>query len=116
MDRTQLTLLIVGTIMLLACVPLARRSNQLDKVHGGLLAQVFHFIAAAVYVGVLPAALLGSILVGPLALGIPLALGLLAVALVSLLLYAVFERPARRALKPQEERGWTAEDALKSGL
>lgn len=116
MDRTQLTLLIVGAIIVLASIPLARSSNRRDKVYGGVAAQLFHFIGAAAYVGVLPAALVGSILVGPFALGIPLAVGLLAVALVMLFVYAIFERPARLALKPAEDRGWTAEDALHSGL
>lgn len=116
MDRVQFTLLLILAIMVLGCVPLARSSNRRDAVRGGLGAQVFHFIGVLAYIGVLPAALLGSILVGPLTFGVPLALGLLAVSLLSLFVYAIFEQPTRVRLKPAEDRGWTAEDALKSGL
>ncbi|MBI5669924.1 MAG: hypothetical protein HZC41_18170 [Chloroflexi bacterium] len=116
MDRTQITLLLILAIMVLGSLPLARSSNRRDAVRGGLGAQVFHFIGVLAYIGVLPAALLGSILVGPLRFGLPLALGLLAVSLLALFIYAIFERPARAHLKPAEDRGWTAEDALRSGL
>ena len=116
MDRTLLTLLITLVAIVLFSVPIARRSARQDKIYGGAGAQVFHFLGAAVYIGVIPAALCGSILVGPFKLGIPLALGLLAVSFLLLISYAFFERPARAALKPTEDHGWTAEDALKSGL
>ncbi|NWG15121.1 MAG: hypothetical protein HXY41_00665 [Chloroflexi bacterium] len=116
MDRTSLTLLIVAALIVVFCVPLARSSNRRDQIYGGAAARFFHFIGAAAYVGVLPSALFGSFLVGPLKLGIPLALGLLAISLLALLLYAVFEQPARAKRVPEKERGWTAEDALKSGL
>jgi hypothetical protein len=116
MDRTLLTLLITLAVMVLLSVPTARSSAKRDKIYGGTGARLFHFLGAAVYIGVLPAALCGSILVGPFKLGIPLAFGLLAVSFLLLIIYAFFERPARSTLKPSEERGWTAEDALKSGL
>lgn len=116
MDRTSLTLLIVLALIAVFCVPLARTSSRRDKIYGGAAAQIFHFIGAASYVGVFPSALFGSFLVGPLELGIPLALGFLGITLVSLLLYAVFEQPAKAKRQPAKDQGWTAEDALKSGL
>ncbi|HSK87354.1 MAG TPA: hypothetical protein VK880_03315, partial [Anaerolineales bacterium] len=93
--------------MVLLSIPIARRSARQAKINGGTGAQVFHFLGAAVYIGVIPAALCGSILVGPFKLGIPLALGLLAVSFLLLVGYAIFERPALAALKPAEDRGWT---------
>jgi len=116
MDRTVLTLLITLAVIVLLSVPTARSSARRDKIYGGTGARVFHFLGAAIYIGVLPAALCGSILVGPFKLGIPLAFGLLALSFLLLMAYAIFERPARAASKPSEDRGWTAEDALKSGL
>lgn len=116
MDRTLLTILIVLAVMVFLSIPTARSSIRRDPIYGGTGAQIFHFLGVAVYLGVIPSALFGSILVGPLKLGIPLAIGLLAVSFILLCIYAIFERPARAALKPVEDRGWTAEDALKSGL
>lgn len=115
MDRSQIIIIVSLALGIIFCIPAARSSVKKDKIYGGTLAEIFHFIGVAAYLAVLPAALLGTFLVGPLKLGIPLALTYLGIALVALLLYAVFERPARAQLA-LEDRGWTEQDARSSGL
>lgn len=116
MDRTTLTLLIVAAAILIFTIPLARRSISKDKIRGGSQASLFHLLGVAAYIGVLPSALCGSFLVGPFRLGIPLAIGLLALSFGALVVYGTFERPARQAASKEEDRGWTEEDARSSGL
>ncbi len=116
MDPTLLTLIITASIGIVFSFPVVRSSLRRDPVHGGILARGFHHLAVTAYLGLLPAALVGSVLVGPLRLGIPLALGLLAFTLLCLFIYAWFERPARARLQPAEDQGWTARDAQSSGL
>jgi hypothetical protein len=115
MDRSLLALVIIVVSIAIFSVPVVRRSKSRGKVYGGGLAQTFHFIAIAAYVGVVPAFLCGSILAGPSNFGFPVGLSLLTIALAALLAYAIAERPARATL-PKEDRGWTEEDARRSGL
>ncbi|MBL8163615.1 MAG: hypothetical protein JNJ61_16640 [Anaerolineae bacterium] len=116
MDRAQVVLLITVVFAVLASFPVARQSRKKDAVHGGLLAGLFHHIGVGAYLAILPAALVGSIIVGPLEFGIPVALTSLAIAVLALLLYAIFEQPARVGLAASEDRGWTEQDARTSGL
>jgi hypothetical protein len=116
MDRSLLTLIIALGLAAVFCVPAARRSIAREKIHGGSVAESFHLAGVFAYLAVLPSALCGSFLVGPLEFGIPLALGFLALALLALFGYGVIERPARAKVTPTEDRGWTAEDARSSGL
>ena len=115
MDRSLIALIIVVASIAVFSIPVARRSQQRNKVYGGGFAQVFHFIAIAAYVGVVPAFLCGSILAGASGFGLPVGFTLLIIAFGSLLAYAVVERPAR-SVSVQEDRGWTEEDARSSGL
>jgi hypothetical protein len=116
MDRAQIVLLATLIFAVLASFPVARQSRKKDAVHGGLLAGLFHHIGVAAYLAVLPSALIGSIVIGPLEFGIPVAITCLALAVAALLLYAVFERPARANQTSIEDRGWTEQDARTSGL
>lgn len=115
-DRTLITVLLIVALAALMSVPAFRGSLRRDPVRGGVLAQIFHLLGVLAYCSVLPTALVGSILLGPFRFGIPMALSILMVSLVMLFLYGVFERPARARMVPVEDHGWTAEDALKSGL
>jgi ABC-type Co2+ transport system permease subunit len=115
MDRSLIALVIVILAIAVFSLPVVRRSQSREKIHGGGLAQVFHFVAIAAYVGVVPAFLCGSILAGTSGFGLPVGFTLLIVCAVSLLAYAVIERPARDA-SITEDRGWTEEDARSSGL
>lgn len=94
----------------------ARSSHRRDPVIGGLPAQVFHWLSAVAFVAILPSVLTGLIL-GVIHFAIPIAIGMLFASMAAAGLYAVFELPARKARPVMvEDRGWTAEDALKSGL
>jgi hypothetical protein len=116
MDRSQFVILFTLAFAMIASIPAARISKRKDKIIGGFMAEVFHHIGVAAYLGVVPAALIGSILVGPLELGIPLAFLYLGLGIAALFLYAVFEKPARAAQPKFEDRGWTEQDARTSGL
>lgn len=116
MDGRSLFVIVVSLVLGIAlCLPTARRSVKKDKIYGGFLAELFHYIGVATYLCVLPAALLGTFLVGPLKFGIPLALTFLGISLIALLLYALVEHPARANIVI-EDRGWTEQDARSSGL
>jgi ribose/xylose/arabinose/galactoside ABC-type transport system permease subunit len=95
----------------------ARSSNNREAIHGGSLAQLFHFIGAASFTGVLPVVLTSLILGGGFGLAFPLAVSFVAVSFVSLIVFAIIERPAlNRYQLEHQERGWTEEDARSSGL
>ena len=96
----------------------ARVSQSRQQIHGGTIAKAFHYLACSIMTALTPT-LLTSIFVFHLgfvrAVLVVLVLFVLAIAL--LLPYAVVENPAQVAYeKSKEERGWTAEDALRSGL
>lgn len=98
----------------------ARSSMRREKIHGGTVAIIFNWIASVVMLMVLPL-ILGSIFIGHNAgYGIVIGLLLIGVCGILLVIFAVFEKAPRDAylktLIPKEDKGWTAEDALKSGL
>ncbi len=115
MDRSQIVILITLVIAIALSWRTVQASIRRDRIYGGQFAKIFHYIGVTAYLGVLPSALLGTIFVGPLRLGIPLALTYLLIALVALFLYAVGERGARASVV-LDERGWTEQDARSSGL
>jgi len=113
-DKSTIVILIVVTISVLGSFPAAKISSKKEKIYSSTLGKVFHHIAAGAYMGVPPAAILGSLFVG-INLGIPLALTGLALTFVMLLLYALEERSARIGVDV-DEHAWTQEDAKKSRL
>ncbi len=117
MNRDLLEILAVSVVFGVIFGPLiARSSSRREKVYGGTLAQVFHMIGAGAMAGLLPGIFTSLIVGGGFREAFPVALGLLATSLFSMLLFAIVERPARHAQQPIEDRGWTAEDARKSRL
>lgn len=113
--RLLITIGIIVVFAVAASFPVAKSSQKRDKIYGGTAARSFHYLGVLSYLVVLPSALIGSILIGPLEFGIPVAVAALLVSIVCLMLYAVFEQPARAAL-PSEDHGWTEKDARTSGL
>jgi len=114
-DRLQ-TAILIG----LACGAVlgaltARSSNRRDRVYGGALAHLFHYLGAAFFVSALPGVLatiaLGQGIVRAVAVGV----GFVLLSLAMLFVHALFERGARPAAVPQDEE-WTAEKARTSGL
>ncbi|MBC7869452.1 MAG: hypothetical protein H7Y09_01325 [Chitinophagaceae bacterium] len=117
MTHHVLEILAVSVVFGIIFGPLiARSSSRREKVYGGALAQVFHVIGAGAMVGILPGVIAGLIFGGGFGTAFPVALGLLATSLFSMVLFAIVEKPARPAPQPTEDRGWTEEDARKSGL
>lgn len=94
MNGTTLTFLIIFATVVIFSPAVVRASNRRLPTTDSVLGNVFHIFAIGCYLGVTPAILAGSLLVGPLRLGIPLSFSLLALAFISLLLHAVFERMA----------------------
>jgi len=110
---------------------IARKSHQKEKVQGGSIGRASHFLASAILVTTAPAVLcsatflhpqfLGEVVIAgvnltPLAHALVVALLMVVVALVLLIIHAIFARPEIDRAVPVEDRGWTAEDARKSGL
>lgn len=117
MDERLLIMLGVSVAFGLIIGPfVARMSNKKEKIHGGLLAHIFHFIAVVLFVGLVPGVITG-IIVGEGLLVIPIAFAMLAVVYINVFLFALVENgPRKAALSKKVDRGWTEEDARKSGL
>jgi uncharacterized protein YneF (UPF0154 family) len=132
-----MTQTLVISIVLLAIIGvlgggyIARKSHQKEKVQGGTIGRATHFLASAILVVTAPAVLcsatflhpefLGEVVIAgfnltPLADALVIALILVVAALVLLIIHAIFARPEIDRADPVEDRGWTAEDARKSGL
>jgi hypothetical protein len=95
----------------------ARSSMRRAPIYGGVLAKAFHLLGASAIIGVVPGVITALILGGGFGVAFPVALLFLAIGFGTLLLFAIFERPARTLHLVQEQsRGWTAEDARTSGL
>jgi Na+/H+-dicarboxylate symporter len=96
MDRVQLALVIGVCLGLFFGGYLARKSSQEETIYGGRWAKTFHFVGAASMGGVLPLVLASLVLGLGFTTAFPLALSFLLVAWIALMLYALFERPARK--------------------
>jgi len=98
---------------------IARKSVAKEPIYGGGAARAAHYVGAAgasggaIYLPFVPILfLLGRNVQWALVLGI----ASLLIGLGALVVFAFLERPALANHKPQEDRGWTEEDARKSGL
>lgn len=118
LDTITLQTIAAGVFFaLLIGVLAARSSARREQIYGGLLAQAFHYIGAGALAAVIPCVLTAIILGGGFRVAFPVALGFVLVSLAALVIFAIFEMPARKAHMTQEaDRGWTAEDARTSGL
>jgi hypothetical protein len=98
---------------------IARKALKEHPVYGGSAALAAHNVGAigasagAIYLPFVPILfILGKNIQWALVLGITSLL----IGLASLVVFAILERPALANRAPQEDRGWTEEDARKSGL
>jgi hypothetical protein len=98
---------------------IARKALRQHPVYGGTAALIAHNLGAigasagAIYLPFVPIMfILGRSVQWALVLGV----ASLLIGLVSLVIFAALERPALANRAPQEDRGWTEEDARKSGL
>jgi hypothetical protein len=109
------------TYALILGVPLglyvALVSHRHDALRGGLLAQIFHALGCIGFTTSLPAILIDVfILRGGLAAALLSGVVTFGVSLAMLMIYAVFEQPARARLQQVDDQGWTADKARSSGL
>ncbi len=116
--NSELLTLIVGVVLAVVLgFFTARSSHRREPIYGGLMAKVFHYIGAGLFVAIAPTVLISALILKTGHLIIPLVLGFAASSYIALLIHAIFERPAyEAALRAREARGWTAEDAQTSGL
>ncbi|MBI5930865.1 MAG: hypothetical protein HY862_16260 [Chloroflexi bacterium] len=109
--------LLVGLALGLILGPLtARSSARREKIYGGTPAKTLHLIASGLFVATPPAVLVGAIAGLGLKTLFPLAFSVILSSLGILIVFAIFEKQAKPAVNPPVDRGWTAEDARKSGL
>jgi Flp pilus assembly protein TadB len=113
-DKSAIVILIIVALCVIGSFPAVRISRKKQKIYSGTPGKIFHHIAVAAYIGVAPAALLGTLVVG-VGFGVPLALTGVTLTFVMLLLYALEERSARIGIDV-DEHTWTQEDAKSSGL
>lgn len=116
MDRLQIAILIGLAFGVVLGALAARSSARREKVYGGPLAQVFHYLGAALFVSALPGVLATVILGQGVLRAAAVGFGFVLLSLAMLLVYAVFERGARAGLPAAQDDEWTAEKARTSGL
>lgn len=118
MDRVVLETIAVCLLFAAIFGPLAARSSiRREPIYGGWAARIFHFLGAALMMGVVPGVLAALILGGGFGVAFPVAFSFLGLSFLALLLFAAFEKPSRAAALAQtEDQGWTERDARTSGL
>ena len=96
---------------------LTRSSIRRNAIHGGMLAHIFHFVGATTLMTVIPTLIAALILGAGGKIAISFAITLAITSSLSMIIFAIAERPALDAYEQaQENRGWTEEDARSSGL
>jgi hypothetical protein len=98
---------------------IAHKSAAKEPIYGGVAARAAHYVGAtgasagAIYLPFVPIMfILGRSIQWALVLGI----ASLLIGLGALMVFAFLEQPALAKRQPQQDRGWTEEDARKSGL
>ena len=95
MDNTTLAVLIGLGFALVFGALTARSSARREKIYGGTLAHIFHYIGAAGAVGVFPTVLAGLILKLGIGRSIVTGFSFVIVGLIALFFFALVEYPAR---------------------
>jgi hypothetical protein len=111
-EKALLVGLIIGGLL---AIYVTRRSLREEKVYGGALAQVFHYLGALGFCMTLPTVLAVLVLRGGFGIAFPLGIGLVIASLIMLIIFAVIERPARPKITPEDDV-WTEEKARASGM
>lgn len=111
-EKALLVGLIIGGFL---AIYVSRRSLRAEKVYGGALAQGFHFLGALAFCMTLPTVLTVLVLHGGFGIAFPLGIGLVLTSLIMFFFFALFERPARPKIAPQDDV-WTEEKARASGM
>lgn len=117
LSQEHISILTVGMAFgLLLGIPLSLSSFKKETIYGGILPKIFNTLGAILFAGVLPAVLYG-IIFGHGLKAFPIAVGMMLGSLLSFLLFAIVEYPAKQRLEPEvDEQSWTEADARSSGL
>jgi hypothetical protein len=117
MDDTVIKTFAVWLAFAIVFGPLLTRSSiRRNAIHGGTVAHIFHFIGATALMTVIPT-FIAALVLGAGGEMLPFVITLAVVSMLSMIIFAIAERPALEAYqKAQEDRGWTEEDARSSGL
>lgn len=117
LSQDQISILAVGLVFgVLIGIPLSLSSFKKEAVYGGFIAKIFNTLGAILFAGVLPGVLYGIFFGHGLA-AFPIAVAMMIGSLLSFLLFAIVEYPAKQRLEPKsDEEGWTEADARSSGL
>lgn len=133
MTDTMWVLVLIG-LGLVVSYKTAQSSNNREKIQGGAMSQIGNYVASAMIPMLAPVVLCNIFFIHPTFLGeeillpglawnvtklthvVFIAVTMVGIALIFLLPYAMAEKPKLDALKRQEDRGWTREDAETSGL
>jgi hypothetical protein len=92
-----------------------RKSILEEKIYGGTLAQVFHYLGVLGFCMTLPTVISAGILRSGFLPSVALGFGCVILAFIFLLIFAVIEQPARAGITPDDEV-WTEEKARASRL
>lgn len=130
MNDSIYVLILIGLGLFIA-YRTAQSSNNREQTQSGAVAKGLNFIAAGLIAMLAPTVLCNLFFIHPDFLGrveiagfnlttfahvIVIALGMIALALVCLIPYAILEKPHLDKLARQDDQGWTREDAETSGL
>lgn len=130
MNDSIYVLILIGLGLFIA-YRTAQSSNNREQTQSGAIAKGLNFVAAGLIAMLAPTVLCNLFFIHPDFLGrveiagfnittfahvIVIALGMIALALVCLIPYAILEKPHLDKLARQDDQGWTREDAETSGL
>lgn len=132
MDTNDTIAVIVLVVIGLAGgIFISRKSERSEKVYGGAVGRITHYLASSLVIAMAPTVLCSVFFIHPQFLGnvtllglnltalahaFLIAAGMVLSALALLMIHAIAARPQLDQVTPDENRGWTAEDARKSGL
>ncbi len=111
-EKALLVGLLIGGLL---AIYVARRSLREEKVYGGIVAQVFHYLGALGFCMTLPTILTVLVLHGGFGTAFPLGIALVISSLIALFFFALVEHPARAKATPEDDV-WTEEKARASGM
>lgn len=92
-----------------------RKSILEEKIYGGTLAQVFHYLGVLGFCMTLPTVISASLLRSGFLPAVALGFGCVIIAFLCLLIFAIIEHPTRSAITPEDDV-WTEEKARASRL
>lgn len=95
----------------------ARSSNRRQRIQSGTIAKAFHYISCSVMAGLTPTVLTSVIILEvPVLAALGTAVIMVGIAVILLMPFAMYEKPAIEEAQRAADTGWTEADARASGL